>query len=193
VKLERWERQPGESDPAWAAFVVYRDLPPSERSISRVVSDTGKSRSLIAGWSSRWDWKDRAAQYDRHMDRQATRREIEAIAKMKENHLILATNAQAHLARWIKDVLPGLVPTLTPREFVMLMEFATGLERKAYGDPGEISDFLEPLDPEVPDLEKELEPYIEAINEMHRKGYFDVAEENADETADENEQSEGDS
>jgi hypothetical protein len=193
MKLEPWERQPAESDPAWAAFLVYRDLPPSERSISRVVSDTGKARSLIAGWCSKWNWKDRAAQYDRHKDRQTSLREIEALARMKENHVILANNALAHLARWIRDVLPGLVPTLSPREFVLLAQFFTELERKAYGDPSEIADFLEPLDPEVPDLEKELEPYIEAINEMHRKGYFDVPDENADENADENEPSEGDS
>jgi hypothetical protein len=79
MKLEPWERQPGESDPAWAAFLVYRDLPASARSIARVVSDTGKSRSLIAGWSSKWDWPARAKEYDRHKDRQTTLREIEAL------------------------------------------------------------------------------------------------------------------
>jgi hypothetical protein len=178
VKLEPWERQPGESDPAWSAFLVYRGLPASARSIARVVSDTGKARSLIAGWSSKWDWPDRAKEYDRHKDRQTSLREIEAIARMKENHIILATNAQYHLAKWIKDVLPTLIPTLSPREFVLLAEFFTNLERKAYGDPGEISDLMESLDQEVPDLEKELEPYIEAIQEMDRKGYFDLTDEN---------------
>jgi len=27
-----WERQPDETDRAWAAFRIYRDLPPGERS-----------------------------------------------------------------------------------------------------------------------------------------------------------------
>lgn len=80
-----WERQPKESDAAWRAFQVYRDLPhlpPDQSPVSRsqrAVSTRlypGRSPAKgvvkeIGGWSSKWRWIERVNAYDAHLDRQA--------------------------------------------------------------------------------------------------------------------------
>lgn len=77
-----WERQPEESDPAWAAFLVFRDLPytpyrdedgreqpgrpRSQREAARRVE---KARSLIDKWAVRHAWQTRARAMDADLDR----------------------------------------------------------------------------------------------------------------------------
>lgn len=77
-----WERQPEESDPAWEAFLVFRDLPftpykdedgrdqpgrpRSQREAARRV---GKYRSLIDKWATKHAWQARARAHDADLDR----------------------------------------------------------------------------------------------------------------------------
>jgi hypothetical protein len=58
-----WERQPGESDKAYAAFATYRDLGP-ERSLRAVAEHlygvrAGYGVRTVEKWSSRHGWVDR--------------------------------------------------------------------------------------------------------------------------------------
>lgn len=59
-----WERQAGEPDRDWRAFLRYRALPPSSRSIGRLV-DAELAERTLKRMSSRWRWVERAAAYDR--------------------------------------------------------------------------------------------------------------------------------
>lgn len=64
-----WEKQPDESDKAFAAFRVYLELGPEKRSISKVVqhradNGMGKSRSTVSKWSSRFRWTARVEAFD---------------------------------------------------------------------------------------------------------------------------------
>lgn len=96
---ELWERRRDESDKAFAAFSIYRDLG-AGRSIDaayreHVVREQGQNRGETGAgatrapakaggrapshwqtWSARFAWPERAAAYDAHLDRQA-RRELE--------------------------------------------------------------------------------------------------------------------
>lgn len=62
-----WDRRPGETSPAWAAFVVYRDMG-AERSTARVAQELGKSKTLADRWSGANEWVARAAAWDAHLD-----------------------------------------------------------------------------------------------------------------------------
>jgi hypothetical protein len=62
-----WEPQSGESAPAFAAFVEYRDLGP-DRSIDAVQRKVKKNTRLLAKWSGHWNWVKRARAYDAHLD-----------------------------------------------------------------------------------------------------------------------------
>jgi len=73
---EAWERQPGETTPAFAAFVAYRDLGES-RSIVRAAEQVGKAKSSLRGWSVTNQWQPRTAAYDAYLDRQRRQRHLD--------------------------------------------------------------------------------------------------------------------
>jgi hypothetical protein len=56
--MRGWEKQPGESEKAYEAFSLYRDMGPS-RSLAKVGQALGKSTALMERWSSQHDWQDR--------------------------------------------------------------------------------------------------------------------------------------
>ena len=82
-----WQQQPRETDKAFRAFIAYRRLEAEERSLSRVVSELGKSRALIEGWSSRWSWVERARTWDNHQELRVLEGRIEEKRQMDEAHL----------------------------------------------------------------------------------------------------------
>ena len=92
-----WERQLKESDPAWQAFVVYREMG-LDRTLRTACEKIGKSSQLLGDWSSRWSWLERCRAYDAEIDRQRVdaaklkaRAEVEA---MRERHLSIAADFQ---------------------------------------------------------------------------------------------------
>jgi hypothetical protein len=87
IQQYSWQQQPGESPKAFQAFVVYRNMEPRERSISRVVSELNKSRSLIGRWSSRWSWVERAQEWDDYQEMRRLEVRIEEKQRMDEEHL----------------------------------------------------------------------------------------------------------
>lgn len=89
--LELWRQQPGETDVAYGAFLIYRDLPPTERSGVRVGSEYGRHVKLIERWQSRWFWVERARSYAHYQDREHRREQAADRAKMSERQ---ATEAQ---------------------------------------------------------------------------------------------------
>lgn len=56
-------RDPAEPDDAWQAFLAYRALPPSSRSLDRLIGP-GRSRMTLRRWSARFGWQARVRTYD---------------------------------------------------------------------------------------------------------------------------------
>lgn len=85
-----WERQPGESARAFAAFAMYRDLGPA-RSAAKTGNVIGKSSRHVEEWCSAWGWVERAAAWDDNADRlQRERNQLEiqeARQAMLRDHL----------------------------------------------------------------------------------------------------------
>lgn len=90
--LELWRQQPNETDVAYGAFLIYRDLPPNERSAARVGSEYGRHVRLIERWSSRWVWVERSRSYQHWLDREHRKKLVNERAKMSERQ---AAEAQA--------------------------------------------------------------------------------------------------
>lgn len=73
---ESWDRQPGEPERGYDAFLVYRDLGP-ERSVPAAYRQrSGNDLAKQAGgqwnaWSKAFHWKSRALAYDHHTARVA--------------------------------------------------------------------------------------------------------------------------
>lgn len=97
---EPWECQAGESAKAFAAFCVYRDLPPDMRSCSSAweafsgqkAHRTSRSKGpraprVWAGWSAQYGWVARAAAWDREQDRIVRAKLAKAAAEAKQRRL----------------------------------------------------------------------------------------------------------
>lgn len=69
VLIQPWHQQQGEGGKAYEAFSTYRDLGP-QRSITTLERTLNKSRALLGGWSSRYNWVSRCRAYDLHNQQQ---------------------------------------------------------------------------------------------------------------------------
>ncbi len=75
-----WERQEGESEPAYKAFALYRDMPSGSRAVDAVADILkpmpggpleGRRRAWrrLSAWTQQWRWTERVASYDAEQDR----------------------------------------------------------------------------------------------------------------------------
>jgi hypothetical protein len=76
-----FERQPKESEKAFAAFGVYLGLGP-QRSLEAAGKRLGKSTALLERWSSKYDWPSRVRAHSAHMA-VIERKAAEALARVK--------------------------------------------------------------------------------------------------------------
>lgn len=149
-----WERQPAEGDGAWAAFAVYRDLPPIERSLARAGEKIGKGKRQLEDWCSRHGWVARARAWDVEVDRQARLAAVAEIRKMRERHVRGSMTLQAlgfteagklltkSQARTKAAQMAGTVdePMLEVDEVARVAELGMKVERLNRGEPGEIEE-----------------------------------------------------
>lgn len=142
--LDPWERQPRETDVAFQAFVVYRDLP-GRRSCAKAGKSLGKSAKLMEDWSTQHRWVDRAAAWDREQDRVARQAQLDEIASMHRRHANLAvTMLNQAAARLMGSDDPSRPVTrldlskLSATEVARLAEVGTRIERQARGEPDKI-------------------------------------------------------
>jgi len=87
---EPWDRQDGESDQAFEAWVMYRDAAPGERSIRKVAQRLGKTATAVAQFSVMWGWPTRAALYDVYLDRARVQTRIDEVREMAKRHAQVA-------------------------------------------------------------------------------------------------------
>lgn len=120
-----WERQPGESAKAFEAFELYCQLG-EERSVRKVAQRLDKSRTQIGEWSSKWNWVDRARDYDNELKRQKLRAEKEAYRKMKQRHIGMAIQLQQKAFDALKKLNPE---DLSPKEIREFLKLGAELER----------------------------------------------------------------
>jgi hypothetical protein len=66
-----WERMPGESDPSWEGFTLYKAMDPRERSMAAVARQMGKHENTILNQSKRYFWPMRAKAWDRYVAQNA--------------------------------------------------------------------------------------------------------------------------
>ena len=65
---ELYERQDNETEKAWGAFLIYRGLTPTDRSLTFVSKKLKKTVGLISKWAKDWKWTDRLDAWERRLD-----------------------------------------------------------------------------------------------------------------------------
>lgn len=120
-----WERQKGESDKAYEAFVTYRDMG-TDRSIRAVAQKLGKSRTQIGKWSSGWEWTERVRAYDNELEKEARAQAVKDRKDMTSRHIKIAMQLQKKAL----EALTSLeVEAMTPKDIKEFIKMATDLER----------------------------------------------------------------
>lgn len=96
---EPWERQPGETDKQFEAFILYRDAGP-DRSAREVALALRKSETLIFRWCGANKWVERASKWDDESDR--LMRERSQVEKALAHQRMLDDNVS--LGRAMKSI-----------------------------------------------------------------------------------------
>lgn len=63
LSMQPWDRKPEETVQCYARFLLYRDQPTGERSLSKL----GISKTLATRWSARWAWVARVRAWDDYL------------------------------------------------------------------------------------------------------------------------------
>lgn len=133
-ELELWERQPGESEKAFEAFVIYRDMG-LQRGVRKVGDQLHKSLTLMSRWSSAYNWPERAAAWDREQDRIVREAQQEEIKKMRKRHADLAYVMLMKAAKALKNMPDDEIKAA---DINRMVEVGSKLERISRGDVGEV-------------------------------------------------------
>lgn len=120
-----WERQKGESEKAYEAFSIYRDMG-SERTLIAVAQRLKKSRTLIDRWSARWNWQERVLAYDNELQKEAKAEAAKELKEMTKRHIGIAVTLQKKALDALKELD---TKEMSPRDIREYIKMATELER----------------------------------------------------------------
>lgn len=162
--IQPWEQKKGESRQAYEAFLAYRDMG-ADRSLRKVSEQLAKSEPLMKRWSSRWSWRNRVADFERHMDREETKALVAGRTAMRRRQAQMGQNLQTiaaaqiiQLAQAVNAQDPQHRIRLTPSQLATLAKLGVEIESRARNVDmeGLVQPIVEihvhetPEDPEVP-------------------------------------------
>lgn len=164
-----WERGEGESEKAFEAFVIYRDLG-QDRTISAVVKRLEKSRSLIDRWKDRYNWSERALLYDNEIEKRALAKAVRERKSMSERHIKIAMQMQRKALEALQ-LLP--VEDMSSKDITNMMDIAAKLERLSRGEATEKTESVTEIAGELKvnriDLSMLSDKELELLNELTDK------------------------
>jgi hypothetical protein len=136
MPFESWERLPGESGFAYAAFRAFRDYGP-ERNIRKAVEAAEKDKGqwdkryrVWRNWCSQFRWRERAADYDNYTDKLKQAEKRKTIEAQGEKHRAVTGKMLAVVEKKLDLMNPADLTQGTVTEWV---ETAIRAEREAAG------------------------------------------------------------
>ena len=131
-----WDRQPGETAKAYAAFLMYRDLPAIDRSVAAAREghkrDNKGTLRQWNGWSMRNGWVNRAAEHDSNLASRRRERMAKALELSQDEAVTMIGAMRARVAERIKgmdvdELAAGQIPAALKRLFELEWK-ALGME-----------------------------------------------------------------
>jgi hypothetical protein len=136
LPFESWERLPGESGAAYSAFCVFRDAG-LERTIRKAVKTAEKDKCqqdkryrMWRNWCGQFRWRERAADYDRYMERLKQTERRKTIEAQEETHRAVTGKMLAVVSKKLDLMNPADLSAGTVTEWV---QTAIRAEREAAG------------------------------------------------------------
>ncbi|MBD3387444.1 MAG: hypothetical protein GF414_00710 [Candidatus Altiarchaeales archaeon] len=114
-----WTRQPEETDREWAWFQLYRGLHPALRSVAQAYREYQAAKGIdpsqvghVPAWvqtaSHKWSWRERAAEYDVHIDLEYNVAVVKARKKAVMDVAELGKNMRKAAALAVQDLFDRL-------------------------------------------------------------------------------------
>ncbi|MDR4483809.1 MAG: hypothetical protein R3B95_11455 [Nitrospirales bacterium] len=133
-ELVLWDRLPGESVKAFAAFKVYRDMG-MERSYRKVAKTLGRNLSWIRDWGGKYEWTRRVEAWEDHLNRLEVKAQEDAIKEMNKEQAsvgrAMLSVAAANINRLYQDGKEA--NCLNTNQIPKWVEVGTDTERTARG------------------------------------------------------------
>ncbi len=135
--IDEWERQPHEGPRAWQAFQLFRDMG-EERAVYAVRDKAGFSTGYqqLTKWADRHRWLERAAAYDRMIDRRRQRAHIEEVEAMARREVQIGQVLQEHGLAYVKEQLDTVEKrqkALNANSALRFIDRGVDLEREGLG------------------------------------------------------------
>ena len=161
-----WEKQAWETPGAFAAFTVYRDLNPRERSLEKASEVLKKKRFTLWGWSAKYRWVDRVSEYDAYLDGIKLKRVKSMIGDMAERHVRLSGALQGKIVERLSSIKAD---DLSAADVAKWLDTAVKIERLSRGETTEKVDStvetVEPTEEQKKARAEAAKRVLDAINE----------------------------
>ena len=171
---ELWDRLENETERAYRAFEVYRNLPSGERTLIAAYRhhvgnpDAVKPSDTWSRWSSEFAWRERAAAYDAHLDRirersmekaiqEEAERQAREVEKARYRYHELLTRNYEEAIEYIES--GDFVQQMRPQDVINItkLHFEAVEKLGGFNPPQEIADWTEDEQAELDRIVKEIE------------------------------------
>lgn len=137
-----YEQRGDESGPAFAAFILYRDMG-LERTQREVAKQCGKNPSLVSRWGAQYHWRQRCVTWDLEVDRRKRVGDLKGVEDMRRRQtrtaLALQELGNRELAKMLAESKKrSKAGTLEQGLVMKILDLGSRLERVNRGEPGEI-------------------------------------------------------
>lgn len=129
-----WERLKFETNNAYEAFKIYRDLPLSKRKQTEVARRLGKSPATVHKWAKKYLWTARVEAKDAEEERREALEVSEDRRRMYKRHANVSRLFQNKVLERLQNLNPA---ELTPNQLAQWFEVSAKIERQAMGDSTE--------------------------------------------------------
>lgn len=110
-----WDRLPNESPKVYDAFMKYCEMGP-DRSLSKLVNELSKSKSLLSRWSAKYSWFEGSSAYDIHFHKIKMKEREEAIIEHEKKMAETTWNFLDVVGKAIDNLKPEQIkPSEIPR------------------------------------------------------------------------------
>lgn len=183
-----WERMPNESAKAYSAFREFKDLGP-DRTYGKVAKRLQKSEPLMAKWGKRFNWHNRALDFDQYTDQEMQRQLFSRRARARKRALDIADILDEKIEEAIREmvvvkVIPGKkgesgqpdTPDerklmVSPTEVAQLFRVSQEIQHRILGkdEDSEVYEFHVHIAPEDPRYAHEQPEAVQAARKKARE------------------------